>query len=298
MKNLLKIYILIIVLLSSVYPVYAAAPTKLSWNASTGTVSGYKIYYGTSSGVYSAVKDVGNVTQYLLSNFTFTEGTTYYFVVKAYNDTIESSSSNEVTYCPDSTSPAIAITFPTTSTPYTTTSNTITISGTASDNVGISSVAWVVVSSGSGSGGTANGTKSWTVSGISLQSGTNTITMTAYDKAGNSSQKTLTVIYSTVKTASLDTTAPAVIITSPTKRTSYSSRNPTVNLAGIASDSVGVTKVTWANAANGTSGIATGTTNWLASNVTLIKGKNVVTVTVYDAAGNSSTANLSITRRR
>lgn len=58
-------------------------------------LEGYKLYYGTSSGVYTISVDVGNVASSLVTGLT--SGTTYYFVVTAY-DTIgnESGYSTEV----------------------------------------------------------------------------------------------------------------------------------------------------------------------------------------------------------
>ncbi len=75
----------------------------LSWNAPTtntdGTpltdLAGYKIYYGTSSGNYTAVINVGNITSYAVGNLA--PGATYYFAVTAYDSANnESSFSNEV----------------------------------------------------------------------------------------------------------------------------------------------------------------------------------------------------------
>ena len=46
-----------------------------------------------------------------------------------------------------------------------------------------------------GGSGTATGTTSWSVSGIALLSGSNVLTVTARDAAGNTSTDTLTVTY-------------------------------------------------------------------------------------------------------
>ena len=46
-----------------------------------------------------------------------------------------------------------------------------------------------------GGNGTASGTSTWNVTGIALQTGTNVITVTALDAAGNTGQATLTVTY-------------------------------------------------------------------------------------------------------
>lgn len=74
----------------------------LSWDVPTtntdGTpltnLAGYKIYYGTSSGNYTKIIDVGNVTTYVINNLA---PGTYYFTTSAYDTSgIESGYSNEV----------------------------------------------------------------------------------------------------------------------------------------------------------------------------------------------------------
>ena len=76
---------------------------SLEWDAPTtnedGTpltdLAGYKLYYGTASGVYDHSVDVGNVSAYDLSNLT--KGQVYYLVVTAYNGSdTESVYSNEI----------------------------------------------------------------------------------------------------------------------------------------------------------------------------------------------------------
>ena len=68
----------------------------LTWSPSTSTnLSGYKIYMGTASGVYSSPITVGNVTSHAVSNLGV--GSTYYFAVTSYTTSgTESSFSNEV----------------------------------------------------------------------------------------------------------------------------------------------------------------------------------------------------------
>src|SRR2546426_633573 len=61
-----------------------------------------------------------------------------------------------------------------------------------------------------------------------------------------------------------DVTVPAVTITTPTTNPTFSTSSPTLTLGGTASDTVGVTQVTWANDRGG-GGTATGTTSWTAS---------------------------------
>ncbi len=66
----------------------------------------------------------------------------------------------------------------------------ITISGRASDNVAVTTVKWT---SSSGSAGAAAGTTAWSAS-VPLLVGTNAITVRAYDAAGNSAWRTITVV--------------------------------------------------------------------------------------------------------
>ena len=73
----------------------------LKWDASTGDVEGYNIYYGNESGVYPFHEDVGNVLEVgtpnvdgaLAEHFELNPGT-WYFIVRAYNVSGESGDSN------------------------------------------------------------------------------------------------------------------------------------------------------------------------------------------------------------
>ncbi|ULA67165.1 MAG: Fibronectin type-III domain-containing protein [Nitrospira sp.] len=90
--------------------VASAPPTKsvtttttatLSWMPNTDSdLAGYKVYMGTSSGLYGTPVDVGNVTTYTAGNLTV--GTTYYFTVTAYdqskNESLHSSEVNKSIY--------------------------------------------------------------------------------------------------------------------------------------------------------------------------------------------------------
>jgi hypothetical protein len=70
----------------------------LIWNPNTETdLAGYKIYYGTASGQYVSVLDVGNQTSYTLAGLQ--TGQTYYISATAYNASgLESGHSNEVVF--------------------------------------------------------------------------------------------------------------------------------------------------------------------------------------------------------
>jgi len=191
-------------------------------------------------------------------------------------------------------SPSPSITTPTISNTYSTANNTIDISGTASDNVGVTNVTWSVsfnsVEAGSG---TATGTDNWSVSNIPLSEGDNIITVTAHDAESNTGTDTLTVTY----TSPTDNVEPTITITTPTTLDTYSSAIDSFAVGGTASDNVGVTSVTWSvsfNSVEVDSGTATGTDNWSVSNIPLSEGNNIITVTAHDAASNTGTDTLTV----
>jgi hypothetical protein len=63
---------------------------------------GYKVYYGTASGAYSSVINVGKVTKATMSNLT--GGVVYYFTIRTYNlFGLVSSYSNETSAIPQTT---------------------------------------------------------------------------------------------------------------------------------------------------------------------------------------------------
>jgi hypothetical protein len=98
--------ILALVFLAWIVPGVVFAEAKLVWDASSGEVTGYRVYYGLSQGSHPNSRDVGNVTECLLSNLPLEENKTYYFVTRAYNGAGESGDSNEVSWqAPDMTAP-------------------------------------------------------------------------------------------------------------------------------------------------------------------------------------------------
>ena len=91
-----------------------------------------------------------------------------------------------------------------------------------------------------------------------------------------------------------DTTPPAVSILTPTTTATYSTGTSALALSGTASDTGGVTQVSWTNDRGG-SGTASGTTSWSVSGIALQSGANVLRVTARDAAGNTRAATLTVT---
>jgi hypothetical protein len=74
----------------------------LTWEAPAENgglpITGYRIYYGTNPGNYTANITVGNVTEYTITNLT--NGQTYYFAVSAINSVGEGAKSTEVSATP------------------------------------------------------------------------------------------------------------------------------------------------------------------------------------------------------
>jgi hypothetical protein len=91
---------------------------------------------------------------------------------------------------PDTVPPTITIQSPS-STIMQTNQSSITVTGSASDNVGVARVTWQNTLMGSG---TATGTNAWSATAIPVYPGTNTLILRAYDAAGNSSWRSITVV--------------------------------------------------------------------------------------------------------
>src|SRR2546426_691862 len=198
------------------------APTINAGGESVTGLASYRVYYGTSNPPYptSSFLAVPSITSApepgAVVSFTLTgliTGAVYFVQVTALDASgNESACSNLASGVArpdpaDATPPTVIITSPATSPTYSTGSNTLTLTGTASDNEGVAQVSWT---NSQGSSGTATGTTNWTASGIVLLPGTNVLTVTATDAAGNAGAATLTVNY---------VLAPTITSISPTSVT-------------------------------------------------------------------------------
>lgn len=90
----------------------------------------------------------------------------------------------------DTTPPRLVITYPASSV-MSTMASAISLQGIAADNAGVTSVTW---SNSTGTSGNAVGTMTWATRSIPLLRGNNTITIRAFDAAGNSSWRSVTVV--------------------------------------------------------------------------------------------------------
>ncbi len=195
---------------------------------------------------------------------------------------------SRVTVVYDPTPPAVTITTPTADTVFLTTTSSIAIGGSATDNIGLQAVSWV--NAATGVNGVAQGTGAWSVSSVALVEGPNLITVTATDGVGNVGQDILTVIF--------DGTPPAVAIDTPTAAATFSTQTRPITIGGTVTDNIQISGVTWTNSLGGggeavVTGTAT-TATW-SDSVYLFPGDNVITVTAVDAHGFEATDVLTIT---
>jgi hypothetical protein len=97
-KRFLTLFLLVSFLVFGSALEVSAANVKLTWDPSPEPlVTGYRLYYGTSSGNYTNVIDAGNRTDYTVTELA--EGATYYFAATAYIGTgDESTFSNVASY--------------------------------------------------------------------------------------------------------------------------------------------------------------------------------------------------------
>lgn len=207
----------------------------------------------------------------------------------------------------------------------TTTSEAVSLAGTAVNAVGEVKVEWKTDYAYAGS---VSGHPDWSVPVVPLRVGSNLVTLTASDSLGRSAAQSITIVRqqpatnpsspappsppswpsvpqtpSTPSTPSTpapkpapgsDSTPPQLRISNPAA-TIISTSFATITVQGSAADASGIRSVNWQNS-TGASGQASGTNSWTAT-VPVELGTNTVTITAVDAAGNSSWRSLTVVRR-
>ncbi|PYN96405.1 MAG: hypothetical protein DMD89_17805, partial [Candidatus Rokuibacteriota bacterium] len=199
-----------------------------TWNAPTNSQVGdpltdlayYRVYYGTSASPcptssFLAVPPItsapalGTIVTATLTDLI--TGTVYVVQVTAVDASgNESECSSPASGVARPAPLAVTITSAAVN-PNRTGVKTLTLGGTVYDNAGETQVSWT---NSQGGGGTQTGTTDWTASGIVLQPGTNVVTITATDAAGNAGTATLTVDH---------VPAPTITSISPTSVTAMGS---------------------------------------------------------------------------
>ncbi len=139
----------------------------------------------------------------------------------------------------DSDAPQISITSPTAEFSWLSQENTVTIKGSASDDVGVTSITWT---SDQGTSGTADGTTDWSANNLSLVNGDNLFTFKSNDASGKSSSKSMLVTYNEFYTfeGAPDITPDGFFINTPTQ---VLIKVPLIGAQNIVANSVKLNKV-------------------------------------------------------
>jgi hypothetical protein len=101
-----------------------------------------------------------------------------------------------------------------------------------------------------------------------------------------------------------DTVPPTVTLWAPSTASTYTTSDAAIVLGGTARDNRTVVRVTWINMVNGAiyvcgealQGGTTSSISWSQPSVALAVGVNVITVYVYDEAGNRGQTTITVTR--
>jgi len=176
----------------------------------------------------------------------------------------------------DNTLPVLNITSHTNNQTVTTTP--ITVMGTVTDNIGISSVTINDVAV------TYNSTNNTFQGSVPLIAGNNTITVKATDTSNNISTKSIVVNYDAP-----DTTKPVITVFTPTFGSTVNVS--TIQITGKVTDSesaITVFKI-------GTTNVALQTDGSFSYSVTLTEGENTFTLYAKDAANNEETVTVKVT---
>ncbi|MEI8356338.1 MAG: Ig-like domain-containing protein, partial [Deltaproteobacteria bacterium] len=269
-----------------------ATTVTLQWDTNAESdLAGYKIYYQADASTLpfqgtGAIQGAAPVD--VLKQTTATVGGldpnhAYYFAVTAYNTSgIESSYSNIVAV-PEMTSPTVSLTSPANNA---TVGGTVSVSATASDNVGVTKVEYYLNGLLQATDTTAPYVYSWNTT--ALAAGSYTLMTKAYDAAGNVGQSG-NVSVSVVN----DSISPTVTVTSPANNATVSG---SVTIAANASDNVAVSRVEFFE--NGillaASNVAPYSYSW--NTAAAANGAHTLAARAYDAAGNvGQSSSVSVT---
>ena len=258
----------------------------LQWSANQESdLAGYRVYQGTTTGSYGPAVDVGNTTLYTAQNLQ--AGLTYYFALTAYdlsgNESLPSPEvSKQIPASPtDTTPPSVTLTAPSQGS---TVSGMVTLTATATDNVGVVGVQFHLNGSNLGAEDSTNTySVAWDTSEVAP--GSYSLTATARDAAGNST--TATPVSVTVA-APPDTTPPSI----PGNLTAQVDSSSAISLNWTAStDQVGVTG--YEIFRNEVFMATTTTTRYQDANLAPLTSYTY-TVRARDAAGNASLPSTSV----
>ena len=219
----------------------------------------------------------------------------------------------------DTQPPSLGFTAPTSSASHSTTSATVDLGVSASDNAAVTSCTFTcstcVPASGAFRPGIIRGT--WSARGVILPEGSNVIVATCFDASENEASDTLTV---TRRSAGSSDTPPPPIVKPPppivkppipveppapvessaptiTVPGSFTSSTSPARITGSARDNVSVARVRWTcdRCPSGSAAVTPGPSVSWAATVTLVPGVNVVTFIAEDDGGNRSSDSVTVT---
>lgn len=174
-----------------------------------------------------------------------------------------------------------------------TTGASITVSGDATDNVGVDYVSCAYDGNATTVTGVVPGTSvTWSTTFTLTSGGTRNLICTAHDAAANTHSQTLAISYDAT-----DITNPTISIDLPTSAATYTATATGFTVSGSAGDTGGSGLASVLVSCDVCSvGATAGTGGWSASITGLTAGvTNNVTVTATDGAGNTATDTLAIT---
>lgn len=194
----------------------------------------------------------------------------------------------------DTTAPNVTITSPPANT--TTQAELITISGTVNDpGANASGVASVTVNGTPAQRDVVAG--SWTFANFGLNVGSNLVSVTATDNAGNAATTSVTVIREPATPP--DTTAPAISIVAPENNAVV--YTPDITVSGFASDTgSSATGVRQVRVNGHVAAYNSGNQTWTINNVSLTEGENTIIAEAEDNAQplpNISRTEIRVTRQ-
>jgi hypothetical protein len=261
----------------------SAQAVTLAWDPSPDpSVVGYIVYAGTQSGAYTAEFNVGTATSFV---YAVVPDQQYFFVVASYAEgMIVGPVSGEVV---GSVSEASLLSNP--GDQWGTEGSPTELQLIATDSFDRA----LIFSEAGLPPGLEVDSKTGLVSGTPTTAGDYIVTVSVSDGVSTTIQ---TFTWTIVPTPDpVDVSPPVVTITLPAISDRTVTTSPFVAVGGIATDDHGIVAVTWTNSRGG-GGAATGTDAWLAG-IVLSGGRNDITITAVDEAGNYGASVISIHRQ-
>ena len=165
-------------------------------------------------------------------------------------------------------------------TPSTTLNAALELSGTVTGGNGTTSVTWQTDRGYTGKA-TLTATGTWSTTNIPLVTGSNTVSVTAFDCEDQVTTKSTVV---TLQQPAGTTVTPITLSISSPATAVMTVKGSTISISGTATGGAGVTQIVW-QTSNGATGTASGTSTWVASGIPVPEGNTTVMVKAYDSKG-------------